>query len=172
MKAFCIRSAMRSLSVGVLLSGLSLLLATSPAISLQYREAEAVVSIVEALAADMGEGMSADAADIFYDYDSYGAGLIPAAGFSRDSWKQAYDAVSSGYMATIPQEEFDAIFEEPLARLDAAGLPDDQKAMMRAHVEDLVAEAQAVRVSGLAHADVVRPLADRLSVLFFGAFGE
>ena len=151
---------------------LALLLGTSPALALTPHEAEAVVSVMEVLAVDMGEGMSADAASIFYDYDTLGANLITEAGFDRAGWIEAYEAVAAAYMATIPQDAFDAVFEEPLAMLEASQLPDDQKAAMRAHVNGLIAEAQAVRQSGMVHADVVRPLEARLYPLFFDAFGE
>ncbi|KRA98986.1 hypothetical protein ASD83_00090 [Devosia sp. Root685] len=154
-----------------LLVAASLLLAT-PVVALTTEEAEAVVGVVEKLAAETGEGMVADAAEIFFDYDSLGTNLIPAAGFDRTSWVVAYDAVASGYMATIPQDQFDAIFAEPLAMLDGSALPDDQKAMMREHVEGLIAEAQAVREQGAVHAEAVRPLEGRLHALFFGEFGE
>lgn len=154
-------------------AALALLLGlTAPAQALTSAEAEAVVGIVEQLAEEMGEGMVVDAADIFYDYDSLGVSLIPAAGFDRQGWRIAYEAVATGYMATIPEGEFNAVFAEPLARLDGSALPEDQKAVIRAHVEGLVAEAQQARLSGMVHAEVVRPLEYRLDALFFGAFGE
>lgn len=144
----------------------------TPALALTASEAEAVVGIVELMAEETGEGMVADAAEIFYDYDAMEANRIPAAGFSRESWVSAYDAVASGYMATLPQAQFDAIFAEPMALLEASELPADQKAMMREHMEGLIAEAQETRQQGMAHADVVRPLEHRLHALFFGDFEE
>ncbi|MET0438081.1 MAG: hypothetical protein ABW043_11370 [Devosia sp.] len=155
---------------GILLAA-SLLMVT-PAMALTADEAEAVVTVVEQLAAETGEGMVADAAEIFFDYDALSGNLIPAAGFDRASWVVAYDAVASGYMAVIPQDQFDAIFEEPLAMLEGSALPDDQKAMMREHVEGLIAEARATREQGAVHAEAVRPLEGRLHALFFGEFGE
>lgn len=107
---------------GIVLA-VSLLMAT-PAVALTTDEAEAVVGIVEQLASETGEGMVADAAEIFFDYDALGTNLIPAAGFDRASWVVAYDAVASGYMAVIPQEEFDAVFRGAFGnarRLGAAG---------------------------------------------------
>lgn len=163
---------MNSNSVRAAALALLLGLAAVPAQALTLAEAEAVVGIVEQLAEEAGEGMVADAANIFYDYDSLGASLIPAAGFDRHGWRVAYDAVATGYMATIPEDEFNAVLAEPLARLDASELPADQKAMLRAHMDGLIAEAQAARLSGMPHADVVRPLKFRLAALFFGAFGE
>ncbi|MBO9587337.1 hypothetical protein [Devosia sp.] len=156
---------------GIFLVAAGLMMAT-PAVALTTVEAEAVVGIVEQLAAETGEGMVADAADIFFDYDALGANLIPAAGFDRASWVVAYDAVASGYMATIPLDDFNAVFEEPLALLEGSALPDDQKTMMREHMEGLIAEAQAVREQGVVHVEAVRPLESRLHALFFGEFGE
>lgn len=159
-----------------LLSGVaafSLLLGfVTPVMALTSEEVEAVLGVVEQLAQEMGEGMVADAAGIFYDYDSLGASLIPAAVFSRDRWVIAYDAVTAGYMATIPEDEFNAVFEEPLATLEASELPEEQKAMLREHVAGLIAEAQAVRQSGMQYADVVRPYEDRLYPLFYGEFED
>lgn len=145
---------------------------TSYALALTSQEAETVVTIVEQIADEMGEGMVLDAGGIFYDYDSLGASLIPAAGFDKQSWIVAYEAVATGYMATIPEDEFNAVFEGPLAQLAASGLPDEQMAMMLDHVEGLIAEAQEARQSGMQYADVVRPLEGRLYELFYGAFGE
>lgn len=167
-----LQGAALALAVGAVSSGMAFVLSPLPALALDGQQAEAVVSVMEVLTLEMGEGMSADAADIFYDYDSLGTSLIPDAGFDRAGWIEAYNAVTAGYMATIPQDEFDAIFAEPLAMLEASELPEDQKAAMREHVSGLVAEAQAERESGMAYVDIVRPLEDRLYPLFFGAFGE
>lgn len=160
------------MSLGFLRWGIVAIIAglATPALALTAAEAEAVVGIVELMAEETGEGMVTDAAEIFFDYDAMEANRIPAAGFSRESWVTAYEAVASGYMATLPQEQFDAIFAEPMARLDASALPEDQKKMLREHMEGLIAEARETREAGRAHADVVRPLQDRLYVLFFGNF--
>lgn len=144
----------------------------APAVALDPREAEAVVAIMEQLGVESGEGMYHGGGDIAYAFDGNGFGLIPAAGFSEQSWIVAYDAVATGYMATIPQDEFDAILNEPLAMLEASTLSDELKAEMLTDMEQLIAEAQAARETGFAHADVVRPLAARLDVLFSGEFGE
>ncbi|KKB84374.1 hypothetical protein VW29_10440 [Devosia limi DSM 17137] len=166
------QAAFLALAVGLVSSGTAFVVATSPVLALERNEAAAVVSIMEELVVEMGEGMTVDAADIFYDYDSLGASLIPAVGFDLASWSAAYHAVASGYMASMPQMEFDAVFEGPLAQLEAAELPEDQKAMIREHVDLLIAEAQALRLSGMPFVEVVQPFADRLHVLFHGAFSE
>lgn len=150
------------------LTSVPLLGLAMPALALDRAEAEAVVGIVETIAADMGEGMVAGAGGIFYDYDALGAAQIPAAGFDRSEWVDAYEAVVRGYMATIPQAEFDAMFEAPRAQLEGSQLPEEQKAALRDHVEGLIAEAQQARQDGMAHVETVRPLADRLYPLFFG----
>jgi len=139
-----------------------------PALALSPGEAEAVVEIVERLAEETGEGMVVDAAGIFFDYDSLGASLIPEAGFDRQSWVTAYEAVASGYMATLSEDEFNGVFEEPLAMLEKSALPEDQKQMFWEHVESLIADAKQTRLAGMAYVDVVRPLEDRLYPLFFG----
>lgn len=160
MKTGFVRAAALALLLGV----------AQPALALTPAEADAVVTIVEQLAVEMGEGMVFDAGGIFYDYDSLGASLIPAAGFNKQEWIVAYEAVAAAYMATIPEDEFNAIFEEPLAQLAASGLPEEQMQAMLAHVEGLIAETQQTRLSGMQYADVVRPLEDRLYELFYGDF--
>lgn len=140
----------------------------APAAALTPAEAEAVVTIMEQLTAEIGETMSTDAAAIFYDYDSLDSALIPAHGFDRLGWVEAYDAVMAGYLAVIPEAEFMATFHEPLALLEQSELPEDQKVLMRAHMDGLIAEAQAVRAAGTAHADVVRPFEHRLHPLVYG----
>lgn len=144
----------------------------SPALALTANEAKAVVEIVELMAEETGEGMAIDMGDIFFDYDAMEANRIPAAGFDRESWITAYEAVATGYMATLSDQAFNAVFEEPMAQMEASALPEDQKKMLREHMERLMAEVQEKREAGRVHADVVRPLQDRLHVLFFRDFGE
>ena len=143
--------------------------ASAPAMALTPDEAEAVIGIMEHLTAEIGETMSTESGGKFYDYDSMDGALIAAQGFSRESWVVAYDAVMAGYLAVMPEAQFRMTFEEPLALLDNSELPEEQKAMMRAHIGELMAEAQALRNAGAAHADVVRPYEQRLYPLVYGA---
>lgn len=163
MKSF----AILRLAAAALLAGLA-----TPALALTTEEAEAVVSIVENIAEITGEGMIADAGALFFDYDALEANRIPAAGFDRESWIEAYDAVASGYMATLSQEDFDAVFTDPMKQLEASQLPEEQKKALREHMEGLFADAQETRKAGMVHVDAVKPLEDRLYVLFFGDFEE
>lgn len=160
------------MSFGFLRWGVVALIAglATPAMALTAEEAEAVVQIVELMAEETGEGMVADMGEVFFDYDALEAKRIPAAGFDRESWTLAYDAVASGYMATLSDKDFNAIFAEPMAQMEASALPEDQKKMLREHWAGLLAEAQETRETGKAHVEVVRPLQDRLYVLFFGDF--
>ncbi|MBJ3783502.1 hypothetical protein [Devosia sediminis] len=168
-----LNAAALALAVGAVSSVLAFVITPQSVLALDAGEAEGVISVMEVLTEEFGESMTTDAAESFYDYDSLDSTmLIEEAGFDRDSWIAAYEAVSAGYMAIIPQDQIDAMFAEPLALLDASELPEDQKAEMRRHVEGLMVEMQALRERGQAHADVVRPFESRLAALFAGSFGE
>jgi hypothetical protein len=150
-------------------AALAVLMGSSlPVHALTQGETEAVISIMEQLTDEIGETMSTESGDIFYDYDMMDGALIAAEGFSRESWIVAYDAVMSGYLAVIPEAQFLATFEEPLALLEASELPEDQKAMMREHVDGLMTEALEIRHAGAAYAELVRPHEQRLQVLVYG----
>lgn len=152
------------------LLGLCALLAfAGSAWALDRQEAEIVVGIMEQVAAISGEPIYHGGGGELFDYDTQNGELIFAAGFDYDSWIAAHDAVLTGFMATIPEPEFNAIFAEPLAQLDAStSLTAEQKAAIRADLEPEIAAARAARQSGQAYADAVRPLLPRLQVLVFG----
>jgi hypothetical protein len=143
-------------------------LAVSPAAALDYPTAESVVSIMEELTEETGLRMSADSAANFFEYDAFSGERIPAAGFTEESWTEAYSAVAGAYMASIPSAEFEALLAAPLAQLDAAELPEEHKQQMRDHLQGLFDAATDQRERGMADAVVVQPLVPRLKVLFFG----
>ncbi|UXN71852.1 hypothetical protein N8A98_12025 [Devosia neptuniae] len=155
----------RSVSLGFL----AVLALTGPGWALDQREAEIVVGIMEQVAAISGEPIYYGGGGEVFDYDTQNGELIPAAGFDHDSWITAHDAVLTGFMASMPEPEFNAIFAGPLAQLDAStSLSAEQKAAIRADLEPEIAAARAARESGQANADAVRPLLPRLQVLVFG----
>ncbi|MGB3338734.1 MAG: hypothetical protein WBA73_16285 [Devosia sp.] len=141
----------------------------APAVGLDEREATVVVEIMEAYAAASGEPVYHGGAGEVFEYDMDGEDRISAAGFDFDSWTIAFDDVMTGYMASIPDAEFDAIFEAPLALLDAnTRLTDEQKAVIREDLEPEIAAAHEARAGGAPFAAVVQPLLPRLHVLVFG----
>lgn len=140
---------------------------TGPALALDASQASTVVGLMEQVAEQSGESVYYGGGDTFFDLDY--DGLIAAAGFDRDRWVVIYDEVVTGYMATIPQGEFDAIFSGVLETLEASDLSDEQKQSLRVDWEQEIGMAQQARKDGAEHAEAVRPLADRLHALFFGA---
>ena len=152
---------LQSLGVAALMAAASI-----QAVALDYATAESVVSLMEALAEDTQLRMSTGSGPEFFDYDAFDGERIPAAGFTEDSWIVAYDAVASAYLATIPLAEFEAKLSEPLDRLEASGLPEDQKQFMRDHMASIIDGAKAERERGMADAATVGPLVPRLRRLF------
>ena len=137
-----------------------------PAAALDMGMVDRVVTLMETIAEESGEDIYYGAGDVFYELDFNGH--IAAAGFSSTDWAAAFDEVVTGYMATIPQDEFDAMFREVVAMLEASTLSDEQKAELRQDMVLHIAEAQRARESGMPHAEAVLPFAERLHPLFFG----
>lgn len=150
--------ANRVFGAACLMTGLAM-----PALALDAGEAERVVGLMETLSSQMGLEVYHGGGDAFLEADH--GGEIAAAGFSEARWLAGFDEVVSGYMASIPQGEFEAAFIEALALLDESALADDQKAMIRAEMDAHIALAQQTRRDGAAYVDAVRALKDRLDVL-------
>lgn len=130
-----------------LLAAIASLFLASYAVALESRQAAIVADVLETLAAERGEPVYYDeeAADDWHEFDADGDGLIPAAGFTRESWQVAYEQTMKGLMALMPQSEFDAMFgnvEEKVAALH--GLTAEQK---RELAGDFMAEAERDRKS-------------------------
>lgn len=143
-----------------------LLAMAAPAAALDAEQAGRIVGLMEQISAQSGEVVYHGAGDAFFELDT--DGLIGAAGFERQQWAVLFDEVVIGYMATIPQDEFDAMFAELLVMLETSALTDEQKQSLRVDMEQEIGMAQQARRDGAVHADAVRGLADRLHVLFFG----
>jgi len=138
-----------------------------PAAALDANRAGTVVTIMEKISEESGEDIYYGAGDVFLELDDNG--YIAAAGFSDADWVVTFDEVVTGYMATIPQDEFDGIFRDLVAMLEAStALSDAQKAEVRQDMVLNIAEAQRARESGMPHAHAVLPFADRLYPMFFG----
>lgn len=144
---------------------LGLVLSVLPAFALSAGEAQKVIELVEKLEPDRGKiAYDEEEADQWFEDDS--AGLIEKAGFSREGWKEAFDAVMQGYLALVPQSEFDAKLSVIKTRLESAsGLSAEQKAAVQAMFDEQVVAIHTYRQNGRQHMDVVRPLAARLKPL-------
>lgn len=160
-------SVMRTgLYIGMLVAATQ---SVQPAAGLDLGQAEIVVGIMEAHVEVSGESIYHGGAGDVFEYDMEGDGVIAAAGFACESWVAAYDAVMNGYLANIPQEEFDAAFSGALARLDGMdSLSDEQKMEIRREMEPHVAAAEEARREGAAHAALIEPLMPRLRAVVGG----
>jgi hypothetical protein len=140
---------------------------TFPAGSLTVDEAQKVTALLVELSPDLGAfAYDEEEADRWFDEDAATEGRIAAAGFTRESWKEAVDATFRGYLATIPADVFAKRLAEPMERLESStGVSDDQKAEIRAWAEEQIAETQALRDEGDAYVDTVRSLAAALDAV-------
>ncbi len=156
-------------SLAVAIAGIGLALGlTFPANSLTADEAGTVSTLLAELSSELGDiAYDEEEADRIFDEDEASEGRIAAAGFSRESWREALDATFRGYLATIPADEFAELLALPMARLEqAVGFSEEQKAEVRAWAAEKLAELEAMRAEGKDHADVVMPHAAELDALF------
>ena len=141
---------------------------TLPAKGLTLDETGRVTALLVELAPDFGPyAYDEEEADRLFDEDAAWEGRIAAAGFSRDSWREALHATFRGYLATIPADEFAKRLSAPITRLEQApGFSDEQKAEVRAWANEELAKLEAMREEGKSHADAVMPHAEELDALF------
>jgi acylphosphatase len=128
------------------------------------REAASVVAVIEQMQPDLGKvAYDDDESDRVFEDDSAGRGLIAKAGFSRESWKTAFDATLKGFMAVIPDAEVEAMFAT--LRTRAAGAADvtaEQRQAITEMVEEQYQIIAGLRDEGRAYKEIVRPLEARL----------
>jgi hypothetical protein len=156
---------------------LSLALATAlttQASALTDQEAATVVTLIERLQPELGPiAYDEEEAEIWFARDAVRERLIVKAGFTRQSWRAAFDATMRGYIATIPQARIDALFKQMRQRLEQAPrMTAEQRATA---VEFVAAERErldAIRTAGRPDAEVVRPFSARLSRLMESEIGE
>jgi hypothetical protein len=151
------------------IGGLGLALGlTFPAESLTPDEAGRVAALLVDLGPELGPFAydGEEAGRIFEEDEAYGA-RIAAAGFSRESWTNAFDELFRGYLATIPNDAFSERLTQALAGLEAMShLTEEQRAELMPLFEEKIAEIQLLRAEGARHADVVRPHAAILETVF------
>lgn len=142
----------------------------TPAAALSVREAQAVVVVLEELTSETGDTVYYDeeAAEEWYQIDDETSQRIAEAGFTRETWKDAFDQTMLGFLASIPSSEFDQMFEEFVQKIDAmVELTDEQKQeatnAWRAQTKTLV----ELRRRGTQYAGTVSPYMSRLRKLTF-----
>ena len=141
---------------------------TFPAGSLTVDEAQKITELLVSLSPDLGAfAYDEEEADRWFDEDAATGGRITAAGFNRESWKEAVDATFRGYLATIPADVFAEKLAAPIRRLESStGVSEEQKAEIRAWAEEQIAETQLLRAEGDAYVEIVRSLAAALDAVF------
>lgn len=152
---------------------LSLALTTS-ASALTDQEAAEVVRLIEQLQPELGPvAYDEEEAEIWFARDAVRERLIIKAGFTRQSWRAAFDATMRGYIAAIPEARIDALFREMRLRLEKAPrLTAEQRATAIEFVATERERLDALRAAGHPDAEVVRPFTARLSRLIEEEIGE
>lgn len=146
-------------------------IAVPEARALDARDVEAVVTVLEKLAAETGNSVFYDeaAAEEWFELDDGSSQIIPAAGFSRESWKTAFDRTITGFIASIPEAEFEQIFGEFIDKIAEAGkLTAQQKQEAASMLRAEMGQLDAVRKQGAPYEAVVDPFGKRLRRLAFG----
>ena len=162
----------RALLAGACLAGAWFAMAgTTPANGLEHREAQQVVAILEALHRETGRTVYFDeeAAGEWFEVDEESSRRITGAGFTSDGWKRAFDDTLTGFIAAVPEAEFDRlfdVFEEQLAAL--AHLSEEERQAARRVWQEQKVELRAIRAQGAAHIGAVQPYVARLKKLAFG----
>ncbi|HWK67971.1 MAG TPA: hypothetical protein VNS34_23860 [Rhizobiaceae bacterium] len=150
---------------GTVLSSLIYCFSAEPAMALDAREVQAVVTVLEKLASETGDTVYYDdeAAEQWFEIDDESSQLIPAAGFTRASWKEAFDQTMTGFIASIPDAEFEQMMEDFIDKIaEIARMTPEQK---QTAAEGLRAERgkfDAIRNRGAKYKAVIIPYAERL----------
>lgn len=139
-----------------------------PANGLTRAEADGVAALLVDLGSDFGPfAYDDEEADRIFDEDEAYQNRIAGAGFSRESWRKAFNEMFRGYLATIPNDVFSAKLTEALAAIDSLPqLTEEQKAEVRPMFEEKIAEIQLLRAEGAAHVGMARPHAAILETVF------
>lgn len=139
--------------------------------ALDAREVEAVVTVLEKLASETGRSVfhDEDAAEEWFELDDESSRIIPAAGFSRETWKTAFDSTMTGFIASIPEAEFERMFGEFVDRIAEAGrLTAQQKQEAASILRAEMGWLDTFREQGARYEAVVGPFGGRLRRLTFG----
>lgn len=157
----------RHLAAGLLAASLALGTFVSPATALTEDEAGEVTRLLNELAPEQGNfAYDEEEADDWYDRDQDQNGIIEKAGFDRDSWRRVLGETFRGYLALMPDADFQARFKQINDKLNAdTTLTSEQKLEMQAMVDEQWAVITKLREQGLEFADTVRPHADLLHVV-------
>lgn len=143
-------------------------LAATPAAALDAREVEAVVAILERLSSETEKTVFYDeeAAQEWFEIDDEASQIIPAAGFTDASWKEAFDGTMTGFIASIPEAELEAMMEEFVNGIaEAAKMTPQQKEEARKMLHAELGRFEEIRALGAQYRGVVAPYAPRLRKL-------
>lgn len=155
------RAAIATLAL-VMLAGL-----VTHAAALTATDATKVVALIEALEPELGPlAYDEETAEEWFARDEVRDRLIVKAGFTRQSWRDAFDATLCGYLANLPKGPIDARFAQMRKRLaHAPRMTPEQRATAIAFVDEHEQRLAQLRAAGRPNAGIVHPLMPRLDRL-------
>lgn len=140
-------------------------LAATAAHALEARQVEVVVTVLEQLASETGNTVfyDEDAAEEWFEADDESSRLIPAAGFTRSTWKEAFDQTMTGFLASIPQAELERMMEDFMNEIGEVGrMTPQQKQEATDALRAEMGRFETIRERGAQHRGVVAPYGPRL----------
>lgn len=141
-----------------------------PAAALDAREAGQVVTILEKLVAETGSTVYYDeeAAEEWFQIDDETTGLIAAAGFTRASWKTAFDQTMTGFIASIPEAELKKLMEDFINQFgEATKMTPEQRAEAARLMDADMGKFDGIRAKGAKYKAYVTPYSPRLRKISF-----
>ncbi|PJR92489.1 hypothetical protein CN878_23690 [Ochrobactrum sp. 695/2009] len=141
-----------------------------PAAALDDREAGQVVTILEKLVVESGSTVYYDeeAAEEWFQIDEGTTGLIAAAGFTRTTWKTAFDQTMTGFIASIPEAELEKLMDDFINQFgEATKMTPEQKAEAASLMGAEMGHFDGIRAKGAQYQDFVGPYAPRLRKITF-----
>lgn len=141
-----------------------------PAAALDSREAGQVVTILEKLVTETGSTVyyDAEAAEEWFQIDDEATGLIAAAGFTRQSWKTAFDQTMTGFIASIPPSELEQLMADFINQFgEAAKMTPEQKAQAASLMGAEMGHFDGIRARGAKYQEFVSPYTPRLRRITF-----
>ncbi|QYM71704.1 hypothetical protein K1X45_09030 [Pseudochrobactrum sp. Wa41.01b-1] len=141
-----------------------------PAAALDSREAGQVVTILEKLVVETGSTVYYDeeAAEEWFQIDDETSGLIAAAGFTRATWKTAFDQTLTGFIASVPEAELEKLMDDFINQFgEATKMTPEQKAEAASLMGAEMGHFDGIRAKGAQYQDFVTPYAPRLRKITF-----
>lgn len=154
----------------VITLGLAGFVMPATARALSEQEAAKVVQLLEALQGELGDfAYDDELAGDWFEQDAESQGLIPAAGFTEESWKKALGDTFRGFLANVPEAEILQSFADSRHRLaETRSLTATQKQAALQLADEKQKQVLQLRAEGQMFAKAAQPVSNRMRALSGG----